>query len=239
MVAGIIIAGGVGERFESPIPKQFVEVLGKPMIVYTMERFNESPDIDVFDVVTLPDFIEVVYEWAKKHRIAKLRKVIPSGSSFGESMRNGVYSFEGYCTENDIFVMHMAIAPLVPDAVISDLVNVCKEHGNAFSAVPSYLCMCEETGNGYSNKYLERESIYGLNMPHAVRYGKVLQMYRRAESEGYDLRARTHLSTMFFDMKEKVHFSKSSPINIKITTREDMELFEAYLLLQKNRSKNK
>ena len=229
MVAGCIIAGGVGARFGSSIPKQFFEVRGKPIIAYTMERFNESPDIDCFDVVSLAGFTETVYDLAKRHGIGKLREVIPGGNSFGESVRNGVYGLKEACADDDIFVMHMAVAPLVSDDVIHDLVCVCKERGNAFSAVPSYMCMCEKTGEGFSEKYLDRESVYALNTPQAVRYGKVLELYERAALEGHDLEQRTHLSTLMLDMKERIFFSKSSPINIKITTMEDVELFRAFL----------
>jgi 2-C-methyl-D-erythritol 4-phosphate cytidylyltransferase len=232
---GCIIAGGTGTRFGAAVPKQFVEVFGKPVIVYTMERFNESPDIDLFDVVCLAGYIDSVNAYAEQYGIKKMRKVVPGGKSFGESVKNGVYGLKGCCEANDIFVMHMSIAPLVSDDIIHDLVCVCKEHGNAFSAVPSYMCMCEQTGDGYSDKFLDREIIYGLNTPQAVRYGKVLELYQRAEMERYDLHGRTHLSTLMLDMHERLFFSKSSPINIKITTREELELFKAYLLLEQNK----
>jgi 2-C-methyl-D-erythritol 4-phosphate cytidylyltransferase len=234
LVAGCIIAGGTGERFGAAVPKQFFEVLGKPIIVYTMEQFNKNPHIDLFNVVCLFDYIDSVYTYAKQYSIKKLQKVIPGGNSFGESVKNGVYSLKEYCKNDDIFVMHMAVAPLVSNDIICDLVHICKKHGNAFSAVPSYMCMCEKTGDGFSDKYLDREKIYGLNTPQAVRYGKVLKLYQRAEREGYDLHSRTHLSTLMLDMSEKLYFSKSSPVNIKITTMEDVELLKAYLMMQKN-----
>jgi 2-C-methyl-D-erythritol 4-phosphate cytidylyltransferase len=234
LIAGCILAGGTGKRFGAAIPKQFIEVFDKPIIVYTMERFNNNSDIDFFDVVSLPDYIDTIFAFAKQYNIKKLRDVIPGGQSFGESVRNGVYGLQKRCKDDDIFIIHMAISPLIPDDIIHDLVCVCKKHGNAFSAVPSHMCMCEQTGDGFSDKFLERELIFALNTPQAVRYGKVLELYLRAEREGYDIFTRTHLSTLMLDMHERLFFSKSSPINIKITTMDDIELLKTYLLMQKN-----
>ena len=232
MVVGCMLAGGVGARVGAGIPKQFYEVRGKPIIVYTMECLNNNSAIDVFDVVCVDDYIDIVYNYAEHYNIQKLRKVVQGGQSFGESVRNGVYALEGYCKPDDIFAIHMSISPLVTDEIINDLIHVCREHGNAFSAEPSYMCMCEKTGDEFSDKFLDRELIFGLNTPQAVRYGKVLELYKRVEREGYDLNAHTHMSTLMFDMGERLYFSKSSPINIKITTMDDIELFEAYTYMK-------
>jgi len=237
MVVGCILAGGVGRRVGAQEPKQFYKVFGKPIIVYTMERFNNCPDVDIFDVVCVTSYIDEVNKLAEHYNINKLRKVIEGGSSFGESLRNGVYAFEDYCDVDDVFMMHMAVAPLVPDDVISDLVRVCMKHGNAFSAEPSYKCMCEKTGDFFSDKYLDRELIYGLNTPQAIRYGKILDLYKQAERDLYDLNTHTHMSTLLLDMNERLYFSMSSPLNIKITTMEDVELFEAYIFMKEEKAK--
>jgi len=229
VVVGCILAGGVGTRVGAPVPKQFYEVLGKPIIVYTMERLDECPDVDVFDVVCVCEYIDSVYDYAKKYNIRKLRKVVAGGDSFGESVRNGVYALKGYCSPTDIFFIHMSTSPLVSEEIISDLVSVCKKNGNAFSAEPSYMCMCEKTGESFSDKFLDRDVIFGLNTPQAVQYGKVLELYERAEREGYDLFSRPHLSTLMFDMGERLFFSKSSSMNIKVTTMDDIRLLKAYL----------
>lgn len=235
MVVGCIIAGGKGERLGAGIPKQFLEVLGKPIIVYTMECFDACEGIEAFDVVCLAGYEDMIYEYKEQYHIQKLRKVITGGDTFGESVRNGVYALEDHCKSDDVFLLHMSISPLVSDEILCDAIDVCKKYGNAFSAVPSYMCMCEATGEGFSEKFLNRELIYGLMTPQAVRYGKILELYRNAEAKGYDLNARTHLSTLLLDMGERIYFSKSSSVNIKITTMDDVDLLNALLSIKTRR----
>ena len=233
MNVGCIIAGGVGKRFGASIPKQFIEVEGRPIIAHTMRRFEDAPDIDAYIVVCLESYLDEVQTYGNRYGFSKVIDVVAGGESFGESVRSGVYGLEPYCDDEDIFIMHMSIAPLVPDEILHDVVEVCRKCGNAFSAEPSYMCMCQLDGERSSATYLDREVLFGLNTPQAVRYGTIKDLYRRAEDDGYDLRERPHMSTLLFDYGVRVFFSESTPINIKITTQDDLKLLKAFLLMQR------
>jgi len=232
MVHGCIIAGGVGKRYGADVPKQFIEVEGKPIIVYTMERFEACPSIDVYDVVCVDGYQDIVESYRDTYGLRKFRSIVDGGPTFGESVRNGVYALADIAKPDDIFAVHMSIAPLVSDEILADLVNVCEKCGNAFSAHPSYMCMCESDQEGYSDTFLDREKIWALNTPQAVRYQTILDLYREAEAEGFDIQGRTHLSTLMFDKGQRLYFSLASPINIKITDPDDTELFRAFVVMR-------
>ncbi|MCL1879620.1 MAG: 2-C-methyl-D-erythritol 4-phosphate cytidylyltransferase [Actinomycetia bacterium] len=231
MTTVILLAGGIGKRVGLPLPKQFISIAGKPVISHTLERLDESPVIDRVVVSAHRDYLDHVHSMLAEHPLNKPVAVVSAGDTFLHSFKNGVDSLAD-APDDEVVVLHMSTAPLVPEEVISDAVAVCRESGNAFSAAPSYLCMCQADGGAHSETPLDRDLIWGLNTPQAVLLGKLRELFARAKESGYDLYACQHLSTLLFDFGERVHFSRHSPINIKITTREDLALCDAYIHLQ-------
>ena len=229
MTIAVILAGGVGNRLNAPIPKQFIEVAGKPVIVYTLEKFNANPDIDHIVIPCFEPYVEEVKSYKEKYGINKLLKVVPGGETFLNSCQVAADAIADICNKGDIYIMHMAVAPMVDDEVISDCVQVTKEKGNAFSADPSYKCMCEMTSLGESSKYLDREIIFALNTPQAFEYNKLMELFNNAGSIKEGLDYDPHLSTLYQLQGETIYFSKSKATNIKITTKEDLELFASYI----------
>jgi len=237
MVIAIVLAGGSGIRFGDKIPKQFIEVHGKPVIIHTLERINNHPKIDEIIVPCIPEYIEQLRDMAEKFNITKLKNIIPGGITFQESMKACVYALYDRCSNDDIILLHMSISPMISDDILSDSIDVCKTHGNGYSAHPSYLCMCEKTGENFSDKFLDRDLIFGLNTPQTHYYGKLLEIYEKAKKDNFDINSQPHLSSLMFAYGEKLYFSKSSSLNIKITTQDDLKLFEA-LLITKEMSDN-
>lgn len=136
MNIAIIIAGGSGHRMKQDIPKQFINVYDKPILVYTLEGFQKHPEIDEIEVVCLDGWQELVWAYANQFNITKLKWVVPGGNSAQESIRNGVYHLEDVCTEKDIIVIHDGIRPMIDDTVLSDVIVTCKKYGNAVSSLP-------------------------------------------------------------------------------------------------------
>ena len=131
----VLLAGGTGQRLGAAVPKQFVEVLGKPLIVYALEIYERSPLVDAIEVVCVPSYIDTVKRYGEDYHIRKLRWVIPGGASCQESTRNGIFHLEGICREDDLLMFNMSTSVFVSEAIMEDSLRVCREHGNAFAAM--------------------------------------------------------------------------------------------------------
>ena len=122
MNIAIIIAGGSGQRTGQDIPKQFINVYDKPILIYTLEGFQKHPQIDEIGLVCLDGWHDVVRAYAKQFNIDKLKLIISGGETAQESIREGVYYLEGKCSEEDTIIIHDGIRPLVDDSVLSDVI---------------------------------------------------------------------------------------------------------------------
>ena len=143
----VIIAGGVGSRLGASVPKQFVEVLGKPVIAYTMEHFQNHPEIDAIELVCVDGFQEHLKEIAEKYGISKVCKIVKGGSEYERSIMNGVAGLEGIAQPDDLVIIHWAASPFLSEEIITDNIRVCKEKGNAITASYSYLLYGTNNGD--------------------------------------------------------------------------------------------
>lgn len=230
----IILAGGVGKRMGAPLPKQFIEVYNKPIIVYTLEAFEKHPLIDVIEVVCVSGYEDLIKEYVEKFNLKKVKYITTGGESCQDSIRNGLYNLENICKPEDTIILHMAANPLIEEDVITDCIEVTNKYGNAASAEPvlAYtFCVADEIS---SDSYIEREKIKLLTMPLGYKYGEVLALYKQAYAEGKGVTGNVYADTLYVDYGKKVYFSKASKRNIKMTTQEDIELFKAYLDILKN-----
>lgn len=240
MNIAVILAGGVGRRMGVAIPKQFLVIRGKPVIVYTLEKFQNHSQIDEIEVVCVESYIDEVWSYKEKYGISKLRWVAKGGDTFQESASNGVFNLEDNCEAEDIIMFHMSVSPLIDDDIISDSLSVCRKYGNAISADPSIFNLCKVEDGISSDKYLLKSEYVTLNMPWTFKFGKVLWAYKKAFSENIATDVNSYLVTLMIDLGERLYFSKGSQKNkLKLTTFDDVDLFEGYLALYKEREKNK
>ena len=138
----LIIAGGVGARMGQDIPKQFINVHDKPVIIYTLEAFQKHPQIDAIEVVCLDGWHDVLRAYAKQFGISKLENVVSGGKNGQDSIRNGLYDIaERYKNDDDVVLIHDAIRPMVSADVITDNIRVCRQYGNAITVVPCTAAM--------------------------------------------------------------------------------------------------
>ena len=131
MNVAIIIAGGSGHRMGQDIPKQFINVYDKPVLIYTLEGFQRHPQIDVIEVVCIDGWHDVLWAYAHQFNITKLKWVISGGNTGQESIRNGVFNLEGKAGADDIVVIHDGIRPLVDETVLTDVIMKAQKYGNA------------------------------------------------------------------------------------------------------------
>lgn len=236
MNIGLIIAGGSGNRMQQDIPKQFLNVYDKPVLIYTLEAFQRHPQIDAMIVVCLDGWHDILRAYAKQFGIDKLKWIVSGGRTAQESIRNGVEMLYEYCGFDDIVIIHDGIRPLLEDFVLSDVIVKCKEFGNAVTSLPynEQIFIINEKTPSTTNKYIPRDVLRRVSTPQAYRYGKLKWAYDTAFAEEVGIYASAYVNTLMVDLGETLHFSAGSDKNIKLTTKDDFELFKAYLKTEKD-----
>ena len=233
----LIIAGGSGHRMGQDIPKQFINVYDKPVIVYTLESFQNHPLIDEIIVVCIDGWHDVLKAYAKQFGITKLVNVVSGGDSAQESIRNGVYSLEGKLSDDDTVIIHDGIRPLVDIEVLTDVINTAKQYGNAVTSMPynEQIFIVNSNDNKTTSKFIPRETIRRVSTPQAYTFGLLLKSYKRAFDEKIGIYGSSYTNTMMVELGETLHFAAGSDKNIKLTTKDDLELFKAYIKSEKDK----
>lgn len=232
MNIAVILAGGVGSRVGAGMPKQFVKILDKPVIVYTIEAFQKHEDIDAIEVVCVKSHIDYMKELVDTYGLSKVKWITEGGADFQGSVLNGINNLQDKCSEDDIVLVHFGASPFVEGDIIADAVRVCKIKGNAISTTPFYLLSGVKDDDEKTTKWIDRDTIACMNSPHAFRYGYIRDIYKRAVETGVIKEVEPHTTTLMYKMGETIYFSKGSQSNIKITTKEDLDLFEGYVLMK-------
>ncbi len=234
----IIIAGGVGSRLGAKVPKQFVEVLGKPIIAYTMEHFQNHPEIDGIELVCVDGFQEHLQGIADKFGITKVIKIVKGGSEYEYSIMNGVVGLDGIAKPEDVVMIHWAASPFLSEEIITDNIRVCKEKGNAITASYSYLLYGTNDGD-CAKKSINRETFMTLSAPQSFQFKLIKDIYKQVEEKKMFEYVEAHTPALMTELGIPVYFSKGSHSNIKITEKEDVDLFLGYQLAKKYKEEHK
>lgn len=214
------------------IPKQFVEVLGKPIIVYTLEHFQKHPEIDAIELVCVNGYQEYLEGVVKRFGINKVFKIVKGGSEYERSIMNGVAGLEGIAKPDDVVMIHWSASPFLSEDIISDNIRVCKEKGNAITASYSYLLYGTNDGD-CAKKAINRDSFMTLSAPQSFLYKVIVDIYKKVDEKNMFDYVEAHTTAFMTELGIPIYFSKGTHSNIKITTREDIDLFLGYLLAQK------
>lgn len=236
MNIAIIIAGGTGNRMGQDIPKQFINVYDKPILIYTLEGFQRHPQIDAIEVVCIDGWHEVLWAYAHQFNITKLKWVISGGATGQESIRNGVFHLEGKVCDNDVIVIHDGIRPLVDDFVLTDVIQKAQKYGNAVTSLPynEQMFIVNSENAKTTNHYIPRETLRRVSTPQAYKFGKLDWAYHEAFEKGIGIYGSSYTNTMMVELGEFLHFAAGSDKNIKLTTKDDLEMFKGYLKMEKS-----
>lgn len=229
MNVAIIIAGGSGHRMGQDIPKQFINVYDKPVLVYTLESFQQHPKIDAIELVCIDGWHDVAWAYAKQFNINKLQWIVSGGESSQESIRNGVYHLEEICSSDDIVIIHDGIRPLVEPSVLSDVISKCEQYGNAVTSMPYNEQIFVADDDISTVKYIPRETIRRVSTPQAYRFDKLDWAYHEAYKREIGIYGSSYTNTMMVELGERLYFAAGSDKNIKLTTKDDLEIFKSYL----------
>lgn len=235
MNVAIILAGGIGRRMHREMPKQFIKVKDKPLIIYTLETFQKHPHVDAILAICVDGWQEVLQDYAIQYEISKLRWIVNGGDTVQESIRNGVCYLEGICSGDDIAIIHDGIRPMTGEEILSDVIEKCEAYGNAVTSTPINEQIFIVEDEFTSRSYIPRETLRKVTTPQAYKYGRLLKAYKKAFQEGIGIYGSSYANTLMAELGETLHFAIGSDKNLKITTQDDLELFKAMLFLSENK----
>lgn len=233
MNVAIILAGGTGKRFGGDIPKQFLEVAGHPLLAYTIRAFENHPLIDAIEVVCHGDWIEHLHGIIDAENFTKVRWVCEGGSTFQESEFNGIDNLRSILSDDDIILIQYGDSAMTSEAVITDAIKVCQEHGNA-SPASSMVYLTTDGGDGLSTTvWLDRDQVMRLNTPQTLRYGYARWIHEEAKRRDLIGKVDPHMASLMLAMGERIWFSLDETTNLKVTNPEDMLLLEGWVLAKR------
>jgi 2-C-methyl-D-erythritol 4-phosphate cytidylyltransferase len=229
MNIALIIAGGNGRRMEQEIPKQFLNVNDKPVIIYTLDAFQKHPDIGEIGVVCIDGWHEMLAAYARQYRIDKLKWIVSGGNTGQESIYNGIKEAQKRYQENDLILVHDAIRPMVSQDIITDCIVQCSRHGTAVAAVPCTTAVLEytdETKTSSKNE-IDRQRLAMTQTPQGFPLKTIVWAHEEAAKRG--ITESVASCTLLAELGQELYFSLGSETNIKLTTQADMEIFRALL----------
>lgn len=237
MTTALILAGGSESIGGYNFPKQFISVYDKPLIIYTLESFEHHPLIDNIEIVCLDKWQTVLEAYIKQFNITKAKWIVTGGVTVQESILNGIKHLEEKINDNDIVVIHDGIRPMVDEEVLTDVLRIAKEKGNAISATPynEQLFIAESDNESITNEYVDRNTIMKVSTPQAFLQSKLLNLYWHYQHEDLKFTNDSYTDTMMIDLGEQLYFASGSDRNIKINTNDDIEMFKILLSEEKEK----
>ena len=225
--AVIILAGGKSGRNRQNIPSQFININGKPILVYCMQVYQEHPAIDDVYVVCLKGWESIVEAYAKQYGISKLRSIIPAGSSGIFSLKNGLDHIKKMYRPDDIVVVQEATRPMVRAEMISRLLQSAAQKNSATicHSMNDYLQFNVSSGRA---KYIDRDSVIALQSPEAHRLSVMNEVFKKAEEKNHQL-TESCFTMLMYSLGYDINFIEGNVNNIKITKEEDIAAFAALI----------
>ncbi len=232
MTVALLTAAGSGTRMGQAVPKQFLHVYDKPIIVYTMERFQQNPQIDAICVVTLPNWVDFIRSYAEQFGITKLKWVALGGETGQESIRNGLNAIAEECSDDTVVMVHDGNRPMVDNDIIGDSLSVYRQKGSAVAVVPCTEVVFCGKDKSSSTVEIPREELWRTQTPHTYSLEKLLWACARATERG--LSGMAAMCQLMCRLGEKTYYSKGSEKNLKLTTMDDIDIFKALLKTEKS-----
>jgi len=221
-VIAIIPAAGKGKRFGGTTPKQFLKINGKEILAYTLEIFQKAKRVDEIIVAASREDFPRVIKLQKKYNLTKLQTIVEGGKERQDSVYNALVLAE--LNKNDLVLVHDAARPLLSEKVLADAINCAEKNGNALVCLQAKDTLLKKTRTEHT--YLNRSQIYYIQTPQIFRYAQLLSAFEKAKEEKF---VGTDESMLVQRTGKKIHLSEGSPLNFKITTKDDLEMLKRIL----------
>lgn len=236
MNIALILAAGTGTRIGANIPKQFIKIREKPILAYTLDIFQNNKNIDAIEIISHKDWVNETKKIIDEYNITKTKWIVEGGFTFQESVMEGIFNLKGKVSSDDIIIISFGVSPMTTDEIIDDSIRVCKKYGNAIASEDIVLCTCIKDNEYSSTQSILRETLKGFSNPWAFKFDDLCESYETAIEKGIIDNLEPHTTSLYFALGKRLYFSKTNSLNIKITTKEDLDIFEGYLLLQYKKS---
>ena len=236
----IILAAGVGQRMRNGgMPKQFLNLMGKPIIIYTLEKFEQCNEIDQIVVVCHGSYTEFMEKLLSLYQIQKAVKIIVGGSNRQNSLQKGLDAVETLGGKaEDIVIIHDGVRPLVNENTIWENIRVTKQYGCAITVHPVAESVVITTSDEVQMAdFRNRENTYSLTSPQSFQFGQIQQAYKIMQKQMEETSEIPLLDAamVYAKLGQKLHLVKEQGANIKVTTPEDYYFLKAVLELEENR----
>lgn len=224
-ITALIFAGGTGRRMNSRSkPKQFLEMHGKPIIIYTLEHFEYHELIDNIVIVCIKEWIKELEGLLRRYGISKVKKIVPGGETGHDSIYLGLLTMREFINGDDVVLIHDGVRPLINEELISLNINAVKKYGNAITCEPVRESSVRSKDGEIIAEVPPRDEMYTAKAPQSFYYWDILRLYERAREEGIRSIDSAHLCSLYC---EPMHMVLSTKNNIKITEPADFYIYRA------------
>ena len=230
MNIALLTAGGIGNRMGQDIPKQFMCIDNKPVIIYTLQAFQNHTEVDAIAVVCLHGWEVVLQSYANQYGITKLKWIFEGADTNQGSILNGIEGLkQNGCDDSDIVIIQDGVRPLVSEEIISSNIKTCQEFGYAVTGLTCKEAIMELCDGKLSDIDIPRERLVRTQTPHTYRLGTLLDAHGRAEELGICNTVASCTLISMIGIKEQHLVEGSEKNGLKLTRPQDIELFKALI----------
>ena len=234
MNTALIFAGGSGTRMKCTArPKQFLELHGKPIIVYTVEHFQNHPEIDSIAIVCISDWIDHLKKLVSFYNLTKVKWIVPGGKTSQESTKNGMNAIAKDQNPDDTIVLiHDGVRPLINGDLIHNCIETVKEYGTAVTAVPAIETIVTTDDGKEVSSIIDRSSCRLARAPQCFYLSDIMSAHEKAIKDGFD--SAIDSASLMSHYGHKIRLVDGPVENIKITTPSDFYIFRAIVEAREN-----
>ena len=229
----VVFAGGIGRRMNSKaLPKQFLRLYGKEIIVYTLEHFQNHSEIDAIAVACVEDWIPFLKELIEKYRLDKVQKIVPGGETGQQSIYHGLCAAEELAAgEKTVVLIHDGVRPLINSGLISDCIKKTEETGSAITTAPAIETIFRSKDKQTVEQIIERANCMLARAPQCFYLDEILKRHRQAREERKEFIDSASMMSFYGC---SLHLVEGPMENIKITTPMDYYTFKALIEADEN-----
>ena len=236
-VIAIIFAGGTGVRMSAELPKQFLEVEGKPIIIHTLDLFENSSFVDEIYIACKENYMDLLIELVERFGINKVRSIVPGGTSALGSQYNGLAEAAKYNSEDAIVLIHDGVRPCINEELIEKVIRLTERKGAVATCTPMFETPVVSKGGEIVEETPLRADCYTAQAPQAFRLGELLKAHEEVRAVNPEYKGLVDSCSLMRSISKDVAILKGPRSNIKVTTPEDLYIFKAMLEYERDRIK--